>query len=34
MDPAAIADVYYHTAQQPRSVWAFETDLRPSVEKW
>ncbi|SNX87853.1 related to oxidoreductase, short chain dehydrogenase/reductase family [Melanopsichium pennsylvanicum] len=34
MDPDAIAQVYLDTARQPRSVWAFEMDLRPSVEKW
>lgn len=34
MDPGAIADVYVQTAEQPRSVWAFETDLRPFSEKW
>lgn len=34
MDPDAIAQVYLDTARQPRSVWAFEVDLRPSVEKW
>lgn len=34
MDPDAIAQVYLDTARQPRSVWAFEIDLRPSVEAW
>lgn len=34
MDPDAIAQVYLDTARQPRSVWSFEVDLRPSVEKW
>lgn len=34
MDADAIAQVYLDTARQPRSVWAFEVDLRPSVEKW
>lgn len=34
MDADAIAQVYLDTARQPRSVWAFEMDLRPSVEKW
>lgn len=29
-----IAQVYLDTTRQPRSVWAFEVDLRPSVEKW
>ncbi|SPO30420.1 related to oxidoreductase, short chain dehydrogenase/reductase family [Ustilago trichophora] len=34
MDADAIAQVYLDTARQPRSVWSFEVDLRPSVEKW
>lgn len=34
MDPEAIAQAYLEVARQPRSVWAFEVDLRPSVEKW
>ena len=28
MDPAAIAETYWHLAQQPPSVWTFELDLR------
>lgn len=34
MKPEDIAQVYYDTVQQRRSVWAFETDLRPAKEKW
>lgn len=34
LKPEDIAQVYYDTAQQKRSVWAFETDLRPAKEKW
>ncbi|ETS60413.1 short chain dehydrogenase reductase family [Moesziomyces aphidis] len=34
MDADDIAQVYLDTARQPRSVWSFETDLRPSMEKW
>lgn len=34
MDADAIAQVYLDTARQPRSVWGFEIDLRPSAEKW
>ena len=34
MNPEDIAEVYLATAKQPRSVWGFEVDLRPSVEKW
>jgi len=30
----AIADTYYHVHAQPVNCWAFEMDLRPSVEKW
>ncbi|BGP22790.1 short-chain dehydrogenase/reductase SDR family protein [Rhodotorula toruloides] len=34
LQPDAIADTYVHLAEQPRNCWAFELDLRPSVEKW
>ncbi len=34
LDPAAIAETYYHIHRQPRSVWAHELDLRPWVEKF
>ncbi|GAC94219.1 oxidoreductase [Pseudozyma hubeiensis SY62] len=34
MDADDIAQVYLDTFRQPRSVWGFEIDLRPSVEKW
>lgn len=35
MDPAEIAETYYHIAQQHRSAWTFETDLRPfSGKPW
>jgi len=30
----AIADTYHHVHTQPVNCWAFEMDLRPSVEKW
>ena len=29
LDPAAVAETYWHIAQQPRSVWTHELDLRP-----
>ena len=29
VDPAAIAETYWHIAHQPRSAWTFETDIRP-----
>ncbi|PIG79066.1 Fe-S cluster assembly protein DRE2 [Aspergillus arachidicola] len=34
LDPAAIADSYWHLHAQPRTTWGFELDLRPYVEKW
>jgi NAD(P)-dependent dehydrogenase (short-subunit alcohol dehydrogenase family) len=34
IDPNAIADTYFHVANQPKSCWSFETEVRPSVETW
>jgi len=34
LKPADIAEVYWQLAQQPRSAWTFETDLRPWAEKF
>ena len=34
LDPAAIAETYWHLHQQPRSAWTLELDLRPWVEKF
>jgi len=34
LDPNAIAETYWNLAQQPKSCWAFEVDVRPSVETW
>ncbi|KAI8929648.1 hypothetical protein BC831DRAFT_442500 [Entophlyctis helioformis] len=34
ISPAAIADEYVHLAQQPRSSWTHEVDLRPYKEKF
>mgnify|MGYP000099524515 CR=1 FL=1 len=34
MQPEDIADSVYHVAQQPRSAWTFEIDLRPFCESW
>jgi hypothetical protein len=32
--PSAIAETVHHPAQQDRSAWTFELDLRTSTEKW
>ena len=32
--PADIAETIWHLAQQPRSAWSFEVDLRPFGEVW
>ncbi|AWW75649.1 short-chain dehydrogenase [Erythrobacter sp. KY5] len=29
VDPAALAETYWHIAHQPRSCWSFEVDVRP-----
>ncbi|MFL5103418.1 MAG: SDR family NAD(P)-dependent oxidoreductase [Xanthobacteraceae bacterium] len=34
LDPDAIAATYLHVLQQPRSVWTWEVELRPWVEKF
>jgi NADP-dependent 3-hydroxy acid dehydrogenase YdfG len=34
LNPDHIADAYWHVANQPKSCWTFETELRPSVENW
>lgn len=34
LDPNAVASTYWHVAQQPKSCWSFETEVRPSVETW
>ena len=34
LDPNAIAQTYWSLASQPKNCWAFEIDVRPSVEKW
>jgi NADP-dependent 3-hydroxy acid dehydrogenase YdfG len=34
LDPNAIAETYWHVANQPKSCWSFETEVRPSVENW
>ncbi len=34
LDPEAIAATYLHLHAQPKSAWAQEVDLRPSVEKF
>jgi len=32
--PAAIADEVWHVAQQDRSAWSFNVEIRPFAEKW
>jgi NAD(P)-dependent dehydrogenase (short-subunit alcohol dehydrogenase family) len=34
LKPADIAEVYWQLAQQPRSAWTFEVDVRPWAEKF
>jgi NADP-dependent 3-hydroxy acid dehydrogenase YdfG len=34
IQPSAIADTVWHVAQQPRSAWSFDVDLRPFGENW
>ena len=34
LDPAAIADSYWHVVCQPRSAWTWEMELRPWTEKF
>ena len=34
MDPEDIAETYWRVAQQKRSAWSFEVDLRPFCENW
>lgn len=34
LQPAAIADAYWHLHRQPRSAWTQELDLRPWTEKF
>lgn len=34
LNPAHIAENYWHLAQQPRDAWTHELDLRPWIEKW
>ena len=32
--PEDIADEIYHIAQQERSAWSFDVEVRPDIEEW
>ena len=34
LNPAHIAENYWHLHRQPRDAWTFELDLRPWNERW
>ncbi len=34
MDPASVAEAYWHLHRQPRDAWSFEHEIRPAGEKW
>jgi short-subunit dehydrogenase len=34
LNPAHIAENYWHLAHQPRDAWTHELDLRPWMERW
>ena len=34
LNPAHIAENYWHLHQQPRDAWTFELNLRPYMERW
>ena len=34
LEPDAIAEHYWALHQQRPTAWSFESDLRPSVERW
>ena len=34
LNPAHIAENYWHLAHQPRDAWTHELDLRPWIERW
>jgi len=34
LDPNAIAETYWSVANQSKTCWSFETEVRPAVENW
>lgn len=34
LDPDAIAETYWAVANQHKSAWSFETEIRPALENW
>jgi len=34
LDPDAIAETYWSVANQSKTCWSFETEVRPAVENW
>ena len=34
LDPDAVANTYWSVANQDRTAWSFETEVRPALENW